>query len=143
MRNSVALCLVVLLAAGCSQKEHSWSELEKENSIHFYYSLEASNAATVLSNDIAQGKQPRSNMSEVVSLRGIALEEANLVEDSVLLKAHDELPQKFHNLYKKSLEYSIQALENDDNQASIRYSVLADQWGNWYRRNRRNIRIPK
>ena len=143
MKQIATALLIPLILISCAEQGAAWSDSEKENAQHFFYSLESSIAANTLSNEIARGRQSKTRMQEVVALRRTALKEARLVQDSVLRKANEELPEKFRDLYQKSLEYFIQAYEDRDNQASMRYSVLADQWGSWYNQNKRAIRIPK
>ncbi len=135
----LVLLLVSGLLASCSGQVTEWSEDDKQNIRHFFISRDANQAATALSNS----SRGSFSQEEFLTLRRLALAEARLVNDSVLAKAHPDLPERYRNLYQASLEYSINALEKGDNAASIKGSSLHDQWVDWFNAHKSKIRIPK
>jgi len=136
--------VMILGPFACTRSKLNWSAEEKANSRHFFQSLEARQAATRLSN---QGS-PFSKLSEndrkhLIQLLGTALEEATLVRDDVLVKAHPEVKQHFRNEYQKGLELQKKNLEEGDARAEIEGSLLDDRFGDWLDANQNEIRIPK
>ena len=131
--------MLLIVSSACSESGSSWTEAEKENIQYFFASGEMNRAAVAYSN--------RANMpfdeSEYLDLQRSALADALKVKDAVLTKAHPDLPENFRSLYQRSLELSVEAFENNDNAASLKSSSLHDQWVDWYKAHRREIRIPR
>ena len=126
----------------------SWSDEEKQNATHFVLSLDASRSATNLLNlGPAYSSIPPATIAEVLRLRKFALEEAKLVRDKVLEKALSGMSRPFRDKYQRSLELEIQAFESQDettaNAASIKGSMLHDEWVDWINEHNSKVRIPK
>jgi len=137
LRNFAAFLMASCLLA-CSGPHIEWSEADRENIRHYFTSAEASRAATAYTND----PNIPFDENEYLSICRLALDEAKLVDDLVLAKAHPDMPERFRALYQESLVLMIHAVENRDNQASVNASSLHDQWVDWYNANRGKIKIP-
>lgn len=135
---------MIVAPFACTRSRVNWSVEEKANGRHFFQSLEARQAATRLSNQGSPySKLNENDRKQLIQLLGTALEEARLVRDDVLVKAHPELKQHFRSEYQKGLELQKKNLEEGDARAEIEGSVLDDRFGDWLAANRNEIRIPK
>lgn len=137
------LALSWLLAA-CGDPRASWTAQDKENIAHFFASQKADLAAVRLANSgVAFSMMSETERTELLRLKRLALSEAKLLKDEVLSKANRDLPQRFRELYQRSLELRLQNLEIGDIKAELEGSALHDQWVDWYNANRSAIKIPK
>ena len=131
----------MLLLQACSS-EKSWTQNDKENVEHFFKSIEAKQAATLIINKLSSRIIPQEDIQEILRYQRIALQEAQLVTDDVLNKAHPELREHFRYEYQKGLDLFIKSLEAPDFAAQITGSSLLDQWSDWLNAHRQEIRIP-
>jgi hypothetical protein len=120
-----------------------WTDAEKANSKHMLLSWQADLAAIRLSNGRQSPVLSAEEETERLSLKRTALEEARLVSDEVLAKAHSQLPSHFRGEYERGLELAIQALEEKDEKANAEGMILQEKWVDWFNTNKRSIVIPK
>ena len=83
------------------------------------------------------------DFEEILSLYQRALSESNLVRDDVLDKAHPELKNNYRVYFQKGIELRISAWTNTKPYDEIEGSALMDSWGDWFEKNRHNIKIPR
>ncbi|HEX9758285.1 MAG TPA: hypothetical protein VGB26_10890 [Nitrospiria bacterium] len=136
----VFLSLIVVCVASCDQK---WTQEEKENADHFLKSLDLVIEAHSTSNKGVPGVMPRQDFEKILSLYQRALSESNLVRDDVLDMAHPELKSNYRMYFQKGIELRISAWMNRKTYDEIQGSALMDSWGDWFEKNRQNIRIPR
>jgi hypothetical protein len=136
----VFLSLIVVCVASCDQE---WTQEQKENTDHFLKSLDLVIEAHSTSNKGGPGVMPRQDFEKILSLYQRALSESNLVRDDVLDKAHPELKSNYRMYFQKGIELRISAWMNRKTYDEIQGSALMDSWGDWFEKNRRNIRIPR
>lgn len=140
-----------LVLASCSPGSN-WSAEERKNANHFFQSLNASAAATKLTNrEPPPGQIVMLGAEKILAHHKTALREARLVSDGVLDKAHPALRQHFRTEYEKGLELVIQGMElgmsSGPSQESVRLSyegaLLLNRWVDWLNAHNKEIRIPK
>ncbi len=143
MVNAIKLLTVMaigFLLVACDQK---WSKDDKENARHFVNSIELVLQAHSISNSGVSDTVSQSDISQVLSLYEHALSESGKVTDDVLEKAHSELPKHYRLYFQKGLELRIKNLKEYKPYDEIQGSALMDSWGDWFEKNRQNIRIPR
>ena len=86
---------------------------------------------------------PRRGFEQTLSLYHRALAEARLVRDDVLDKIHPELKNSYRLYFQKGAELRISAWTNGKTYDEIQGSALMDSWGDWFEKNRSNIKIPR
>ncbi len=139
------LCRWVLLAfivAGVASCDQKWTQSEKENAEHFLRSLQLVIEAHSTSNKGEPGVMSKQDFEKILSLYQRALSEAELVRDDVLDKAHPELKKNYRMYFQKGMELRISAWTNRKSYDEIQGSALVDSWGDWFEKNRRDIKIP-
>lgn len=146
------IALIVSLMGACS-KWPEWSADEKENSKHFFLSLEASRKATQLAGK-GNPDAPQLGIDEINRYQKAALSEAKLVQDSVLEKAHPELKEHFRSEYQKGLEliaksYDVASSSKSGAPSSAQIDLqvfgvaLLKRWTGWWNAHESEIRVPK
>jgi hypothetical protein len=124
--------------------ESKWTDEEKSNIQHFFASGEASKKAVRISNSgKAYSIVPAPEMVEIIKLTKVALSEAKLVRNDVLKKAHPDLPEKYRQLYQKSLELQLSGFTSGEILKEIQAGKLHDSWVDWINSNNKKIKIPK
>ena len=136
----VLLALIVVSVASCVQR---WTQEEKENTDHFLKSLSLVIEAHSNSNKGSPGVTSKQDFEKILSLYRRAFSEANLVRDDVLDKIHPELKNNYRMYFQKGAELRISAWTNRKTYDEIQGSALMDSWGDWFEKNRRNIKIPR
>ncbi len=149
----IALLVLALAAAGACSRGQIWSADEEENSRHFWASLAANDKATQL---IGKNNPdaPQFGVDEINQYQRTALNEAKLVQDSVLEKAHPELREHFRSEYQKGLElilssYKVAAASPSGppltGQIDLQASgvTLLKQWAIWLDAHGREIKMPE
>jgi len=126
--------------ASCGQ---NWAQEEKENAAHFLKSLDLVIDAHSTSNKGDPGIMSKQDFERMLSLYQRALSESTLVRDDVLDKAHPELKSNYRMYFQKGIELRISAWTNRKTYDEIQGSALMDSWGDWFEKNRRNIKIPR
>jgi hypothetical protein len=128
-------------------KPTSWSDVEKQNAMHFHLSMNASRAATKLTNlGSAYSTIPQSEIVEMQRLMKIALQEAQLVQDVILDKAFPGMSKPFREKYQRSLELKLRAAEEDYLSAvpyEIKGTTLYNEWVDWINAHNSEIQIPR
>ena len=148
----VAPVLVICALAGCSRSP-TWSADDITSGRHYARSLGASREAARLA---AAGNPdaPQLGIESVNALQKTALDEARLVQDSFLEKAHPELKEHFHSQYQAGLEA---ILKSDDVTAPAPTGApavgqielqaagvkLLAQWSEWLKSHEQEIRLPQ
>ncbi|ADU67101.1 hypothetical protein Selin_2386 [Desulfurispirillum indicum S5] len=143
---TVIFGILLLALAFYSASFSSWSDEDKSNIIHFLNSLEANGQAHMLmtSRTSARGELSPTEIEQVLALRERALEQALLVEDRVLEKAHRDLPHHFRQDYQRGLEASIRNLKGvRSGSAQIQESHQLESWNHWISINKHEVRIPR
>lgn len=147
----VATALICALMSACSPGPR-WSDVETENSRHYFQSLEASQKAA----DLVKKNNPdvpQFGIEEVNKYEQTALREARLVQDSVLDKAHPELKEHFRSEFQRGLESILASYGTDsaektgasfDRQIDLQAGGvrLMKQWNDWLTAHRHEIRMP-
>lgn len=131
--------LLIASPMGCGQQ---WSNGEKENAEHFVQSIRLVVQAHESSNKRGAEGMSKSDLEGILAAYESALHEANLVTDEVLAKANPELPQNYRLYFQKGIELRISSWTNSRPYEEIQGSALMDSWGDWFERNRQNIKIP-
>ena len=85
----------------------------------------------------------KQDFEKILSLYQRALNEAELVRDDVLDKAHPELKNNYRMYFQKGIELRISAWTNRKPYDEIQGSALMDSWGDRFEKNRRDIKIPR
>ena len=135
--------LLVFLVSGIASCGQKWPESEKENAEHFLKSLRLVVEAHETSNRGGPGAMSRDEFEKVLSSYQRALNEANIVRNEVLDKAHPELRNNYRMYFQKGVELRISGWTNKRQYDEIQGSALMDLWGDWFQRNRGNIKIPR
>lgn len=120
----------------------NWSQSDKKNAEHFIRSLRFIVEASKISNKSGPGLVSKEEFEKILSLYQSALNEANLVKDAVLDKAHSELKVNYRMYFQKGIQLRISAWTNKKQYDEIQGSALLDSWGDWYEKNRNKIKIP-
>jgi hypothetical protein len=136
----VLLALIVVRVSSCVQQ---WTQEEKENAEHFLKSLSLVIEAHANSNKGGPGVMSTQDFEKHISLYQRAFDEANLVRDDVLDKIHPELKNNYRMYFQKGAELRISAGTSSKNYDEIQGSALMDSWGDWFEKNRSNIKIPR
>lgn len=143
--------LISLMLQSCTP-EASWTAEDMENIEHLYRSQEADLAAIDISNRLGLSNFSKTEALEyyfqMLEYQKIALQEAELIKDSVLDKAHPELREHFRNEYQKSIELQLKrndpTIQFDDIVAAgIMGAKLHNQWVDWFNAHKHEIKIPK
>ena len=82
-------------------------------------------------------------MDRILRLKKTALQEAKLLEDAVLDKAHPQLRIQFREEYQKGIEAYLRGSEKGDAKAEQESADLHEAWACWYDENRTNLRVAK
>ena len=97
---------------------------------------------------------PQLNINEANEYQQLALEEARMVRDSLLDKAHPQLKDHFRSQYQKGLElilksYQVPSVTDlgapSESQIDLQAAgvKLLKQWAAWLNTHEREIRMPK
>lgn len=132
--------LMVVSVASCVQQ---WTQEEKENAEHFLKSLSLVIEDASYSNKKGPGIVSTQDFAKHISSLQRAFDEANLVRDDVLDKIHPELKNNYRMYFQKGAELIINAWTNGKNYDEKQGLALMDSWGDWYEKNRSNIKIPR
>jgi hypothetical protein len=138
--SAVFLAVMILSVTSC---DDGWTQREKENAKHFLKSLDLVIEAHSTSNSGGAGIISEHDFEKILSLYQRALSEANLVRDDVLAKRHPELKDNYRSYFQKGIALRISAWTNRKPSDEIKGSALMDMWGDWFEKNRRNIKIPR
>lgn len=146
------MALMLVLAGACSRGP-GWTADEKENSKHFFLSLQASEKATQL---IHKGDPdvPQFGIEKINEYQRTALSEAGLVQDSVLDKAHPQLREHFRSEYQMGLDLSLKSYavgsasksgppsggQIDFQSTGVK---LLKQWTDWMTAHNLEIKMPQ
>lgn len=135
----IMLMIMIMCVASFGQK---WTENEKENAEHFLKSLNLIIEAHSISN---KAGRPMSNedFKKILSLYQLAFSESKLVLDDVLEKANPELKNNYRMYFQKGIELRIRGWTAMKPYDEIKGSALMDSWGDWFEKNRHNIKIPR
>ena len=136
----IFIFLIVVGVTSCIQK---WTQEEKENAEHFLKSLDLAIEAHSISNKGGPGAMSMQDFEKVLSLYQRALSESNLVRSDVLEKAHPELKNNYRMYFQKGIELRLSAWTGGKPYDEIQGSALMDSWGDWFEKNRLNIKIPR
>jgi hypothetical protein len=138
----IFIFLIVMGVTSCIQNQ-KWTLEEKENVKHFLKSLDLVIEAHSISNKGGQGVMSMQDFKKVLFLYQSALSESNFVRDDVLDKAHPELKNNYRMYFQKGIELRISAWTGGKSYDEIQGSALMDSWGDWFEKNRLNIKIPR
>ncbi len=148
MRLLFCLAIVLLANTACNSSS-KWTDKEKENSVHYFNSAKLAKQATKLLNEAGEksNKMTVEVEKQLMKLHKTALEEAKLVDDALLDKAHPELREHYRNEYQKYLELELEYYKTrvDAGQASNTYQsmVFQNKWVDWHNANKKDIKFPK
>ena len=109
-----AFSLPEVSAGWFGSNDSGWSEAEKQNFCYFVNSQRADSQAASNINSTGAGYATERQVSEMLALWRLALQEASQVTDSVLDKIHPELKDRYRNQYQKALQYQIAAFEQEN-----------------------------
>lgn len=124
----------------------SWTEEEKENARYIVMSIKETQKATIISNK----QKPfwilpsdSSDMVQMIQHTEQAYEYAKAVTDGVLDKANTELRSHWRGEYQEGLRLILKSWSDPDIQAQIKGQLLKNRFGDWWIKNKQQIRIPK
>jgi hypothetical protein len=138
----VRLAFILSVLTSCSSS-YEWSDEEKGKAQFFMKAMEADFESVDISNsNQAFGNLNVEDKQRMLSLKKKALMYAEQIPDSILIKIHSELPEKY-TLYKRGLSMRIQNLENGDIEAEIEGSRLIDEYADWYDYHLGELKVPK
>jgi hypothetical protein len=109
-----------------------WSKDDKLNIVHFV-------RARKLHAEASEALRERKDHEVLVNLRA-ALGEAVFIKDSVVAKAHRELPSVFRETFVRSLESTIKDLETK--RFDFESIALLKRWAYWWNANKNDVLIP-
>ncbi len=146
--SSLAILLQALVVSSAtagwfSSDNSGWSNEEKRNFCHFLNSQRADNQAARISNSTSAGYATDQEVSEMLTLWRQALQEASLVNDSVLEKTYPGLKDKYRNQYQKALQYQIAAFEQKNISYSVIGSKMKSDFIDWLNSTKAKFRVPK
>ncbi|MCB2107588.1 MAG: hypothetical protein KDE14_07810 [Rhodobacteraceae bacterium] len=65
------------------------------------------------------------------------------ISDEVLARVHTDLPRVWPEIFRRSTELYVGALENSNRDRARDAALLQDNWIRWYNLNKRKMSIPR
>jgi hypothetical protein len=125
----------------------AWTQEQRLNVENFIKALNSRNEAARQSNQLGPpnvaGIIDRQKLQPILTNMRAAYNYATAVRADVLDKISPDLKEHWKNEFIEGLRLRISNLEKVDLQAEIRGSALLDKFGDWFDKNRRQIRIPQ
>lgn len=106
--------LLLLAGAACSDQAITWSAAERQNARNLFESIQAANEAAALANALPAGAPGTEAAEGVLAQLRRASTFAALVDDTVLIKAHPALREKFRRQYQPALAQLIRYYETGE-----------------------------
>ena len=141
----IATGLQMYWSGGDDEYLSQWTPEMRQNAVYFIQSLELVLEATAISNRGGPGVMREEEVRAIASLWREALNEAEAVRDDVLDLIHPELRGRFRSQFAEGLRLRLLNVQTPDGDlsAEVEGSRLLEAWGDWYTRERRNIRVPR
>lgn len=123
---------LTLMFAACSSGLE-WSEPERRNAQHLVRALDATSAAARLAGGEAVERMSAERRREVGGLLQTARIQAALVDESVLTKAHGELPKRWRREFQPALAALARHYETGHAPAGRDPALRINEFLSWYR----------
>jgi len=134
---TMRFALILVFVLGCNNSPKvTWTDEEKSNMTHYYRAKDYHTQGALIVNRPGSNTFTDAEGKAIKRARELALQEAQLVRDDVLAKAHPDLPHHWREEFQKGLELESQG-------GSIRGQVLIDKFIDWANATKGEIRIPK
>lgn len=135
-----AIAVLFVLFAGCSQGV-SWSEQEKENARHIFLSLEAARTAAREANQLPRDWTPDGAAARpVIDALNEALRHSAQVQQTVLVKAHPRLSDRFHAEFRPALEQMRDYFRTGELPPNADPREAIGEFSDWFYRNQHEFR---
>lgn len=121
-----------LLLAACSTGLE-WSEPERRNAQHLVRALDATSAAARLAGSDAVERMPAERRRRVAEHLTTARIQAALVDESVLTKAHADLPKRWRREFQPALAALARHYETGLAPAGRDPALRINEFLSWYR----------
>lgn len=128
----ILTCLVAALLGACSDSGVTWSDTERQNARYLFESIAAAGRAADLANSLPAGTPDPLLAEPVIIELEKALNFALLVNETVLQKAHPELPHKFHNQYLPALNQLLRYYRTGQLPADARPAQELRAYTQWF-----------
>lgn len=143
MRWLLLLTIVAALAAGCG-REPSFTDAEVADASAFYRAVDASNAATRLTNRYTTtGAVPSEDDLDAIRVHvRLALEAVRATRDGILDRMHPELKDMYRTEFEGGLALVDRALSDRDARMLADGYWRVERWLDWLEANADEIRFP-
>ena len=139
MSGLAVLGLLALVGCGADQ---DWTPEQIGNAEQIFAALDADRRAAEIENLGLAGFDDRGEEEASLEHRQRALDLSRAVRDEVLAKAHPELPLHFRAEFERSQALFLTARRERRPDLETRAIQLRNRFGDWYVRQREQIRIP-
>jgi len=122
-----------------------WTEEDKQNSVQFFKSMESYSKAKRVLNSLdtdVVGWMSEQTMLEIKEQMRLALQNAELLTDIVLKKAHPDLHDHWRNEYQFGLRLYLDSYQTTDFQSQLKAQMLLDDFDTWFNKNNHEFKIP-
>jgi hypothetical protein len=79
---------------------------------------------------------------QVLALYERAASNAINIDEALLAKVHEDLPEVWRGAFRKSTDIYVLALKNRDRDAARQAALLQDDWLRWYSKNKSDLNLP-
>lgn len=131
--------LVLATLVGCSDPG-----AEAASAANFHLAIDASNAANRLTNEVARtGRVATREERDAIRLHtAIALEHAELVDDRMLARMHDDMPRIYRDAFVRGLRTVLLGLSDEDPRLMAEGHRHIERWADWLEANAHEIEFP-
>ena len=136
----------LLLLAACSPIRGNWSPQELESAAHFYKSQRANKEylRIVRGGDINRKFTYEEGVAVAREMKKARNEALQVLGDPGFLgKVHPELRQHYRDEYLRSLELTLQNMDNPNSDIAELADQLYNSYVDWYMDHQREMHIPK
>lgn len=134
------IAVSLALLAGCSQGV-SWSDQEKDNARHIFLALEEARTAAREANQLPREWTPQGPAVEpVIDALNEAMGHAAQVRQTVLVKAHPRLSDRFHAEFRPALEQLRDYFRTGEMPPEADPRQAIGEFSDWFYRNQHEFR---
>ncbi len=91
-----------------------------------------SQPAETSASGVELGSVSKKESNTYIKMLADTLNQANSVSDAVLAKIHPELPKAYRSIFIASLENKLHGWRDSDPEASLKGTLLHNQWIDWW-----------